>query len=161
MKKMKVVLGAVALVLVSVFVLAFTSKGTIKYTFARYYENGEDSITIVKSREELDDYINTNMEKLYLDVEYVGYDSFTNLVQEYGEDYFKNKDLAIINVNDGTMSCKFSLDNITCDNGNVIISLNQYFDKEYIDCVCTGYLIIVEVDKLGDYKSVEYKKNIK
>lgn len=158
MKKMKVVLGVVALVLVSVFVLAFTSKGTVKYTYTQYYANAEDSITIVKSMEELNDYISTNMERLHLNNEYVGHDSFTNLTKEYSDNYFENKDLAIINVNETSMSYKFSLDNITCEDNTLIVSFNRYLDDEIIDCCCVGYLIIIEVDKLNDYKSVKLNK---
>lgn len=156
MKKMKVVLAIVALVIVALICVAFLNKGELKYTYSPYYEEMDD-IFVFNNKEGLDGYIKTNNEKYLLDVGTVEYNSFVQLTSGYDDKYFEKKDLAVIRVKKGTGSCKFSLKDIEYEDGNLLVTINTYYDKEYVDGMLTGFHVIVEIDKLEGFKNAEFK----
>lgn len=156
MKKMKVALAIVALLAVVLISVAFLDKGELKYTNSPYYEEIDD-IFVFNTREGLDDYIKTNNEKYLLDVDSVEYNSFVELTNDYNEKYFEKKDLAVIRVNKGTGSCKFSLEDVEYEDGNLLVTIKTYYSREYVDHILTGFHVIVEIDKLEGFKNAEFR----
>ena len=65
--------------------------------------------------------------------------------------------MAVIRVNKGTGSCKFSLEDVEYEDGNLLVTIKTYYGREYIDYILTGFHVIVEIDKLEGFKNAEFR----
>lgn len=147
------IMGIVVLVLFGSLLVAFKKvDADVQYIKTAYYSDMNGQTIIIESKEELDEYFNTNKEKYNLghrDKVYA--DStigFENAIEKYDEEFFKNKNIVLLLVTATSGSITYKADSITINDGVMDVKISRHA-PEYCDCMMAGWHIIVETEKIS------------
>ena len=150
-KKGYKIIVIVFVILACTMLVAFKSQDTTTKLIRTNYVSGTHGKTyVIESKEELDEYIKTNMdvyglhhkEKVYEDTT-IG---FVDAVEEYDEEYFKEKTLVIVLLTESSGSIRHKVTKASVKDGVMEINITKK-TPEIGTCDMAGWHIIIETDK--------------
>ena len=153
MKKSKIIKICIIVgIVVSCLVLvAFKSiERNVHYIKTNYVADMSGQTFVIESKEQLDSYLNSNMEKFGLGHrEKVYADStigFSDAIKNYDDSFFKSNNLIIVLLSESSGSITHEVTDVKNDEGILNINIKRNY-PEIGTCDMTGWHIVVEVDK--------------
>ena len=149
--KIKIVI-MLFVMLACTMLVAFKSQDTTTKLIRTNYVSGTHGKTLViESKEELEEYIKTNMdvhglhhkEKVYEDST-IG---FVDAVEEYDEEFFKEKALVIVLLTESSGSIRHKLTKASVKDGTMEIKIERNV-PEIGTCDMAGWHVLVETEKV-------------
>ena len=145
------IISIIGILLACTMLVAFKSQDTTTKLIRTNYVSGTHGQTyVIESVDELDEYIKTNMdeyglhhkEKVYEDTT-IG---FVDAVEEYDEEYFKEKTLVIVLLTENSGSIRHKVTKASVNEGTMEIKIKRVV-PEIGTCDMAGWHIIIETDK--------------
>lgn len=145
------VVTIVAILISTVFLVAFArSDKDVQYIKTSYVSGMNGQTYVIKSREELEEYLNTNKkqyglghrEKVYSDST-IG---FEDAIVDYDEEWFKDHNIVLVLLTANSGSIRFKATNVNINEGKMDISFTQKA-PEMVTCDMAGWHIIIETEK--------------
>ena len=149
--KIKIIIMVFVLIACTMLV-AFKSQDTTTKLIRTNYVSGTHGKTyVIESKEELDEYIKTNMdvyglhhkEKVYEDTT-IG---FVDAVEEYDEEFFKEKTLVIVLLTESSGSIRHKVTKASVKDGTMEIKITRVV-PEIGTCDMAGWHVLVETEKV-------------
>ena len=149
--KIKIIIMVFVLIACTMLV-AFKSQDTTTKLIRTNYVSGTHGKTyIIESKQELEEYIKTNMdvhglqhkEKVYEDTT-IG---FVDAVEEYDEEYFKEKTLVIVLLTESSGSIRHKVTKASVKDGVMEINITKK-TPEIGTCDMAGWHVLVETEKV-------------
>ena len=149
--KIKIIIMVFVLIACTMLV-AFKSQDTTTKLIRTNYVSGTHGKTyVIESKEELDEYIKTNMdvyglhhkEKVYEDTT-IG---FVDAVEEYDEEFFKEKTLVIVLLTESSGSIRHKVTKASVKDGTMEIKIKRVV-PEIGTCDMAGWHVLVETEKV-------------
>ena len=150
--KIKIIIMVFVLIACTMLV-AFKSQDTTTKLIRTNYVSGTHGKTyIIESKQELEEYIKTNMdvhglqhkEKVYEDTT-IG---FVDAVEEYDEEYFKEKTLVIVLLTESSGSIRHKVTKASVKDGTMEIKIKRVV-PEIGTCDMAGWHVLVETEKVS------------
>ena len=145
------IISIIGILLSCTMLVAFKSQETnTKYIRTNYVSGTHGKTYVIESMDELEEYIKTNMdeyglhhkEKVYEDTT-IG---FVDAVEEYDEEYFKEKTLVIVLLTESSGSIRHKVTKASVKDGTMEIKIERNV-PEIGTCDMAGWHIIIETDK--------------
>ena len=141
------------IVIACTLLMAFKSPDSdAQYIRTNWVEGTHGQTLVIESREELDQYFNTNKEKYNLGhKEKVYADTtigFEDAISDYDEEWFKEHNLVLVLLTANSGSIRYKANNINIEDGTMTVSFNKK-SPDMVTCDMAGWHIIIETDKVS------------
>lgn len=147
------VVTIVAILISTVFLVAFArSDKDVQYIRTNYVSEMNGQTLVIESREELDQYFNTNKEKYNLGHKEKVYSDttigFEDAIVEYDEEWFRDHNIVLILLTANSGSIRYKANNINIEDGTMTVSFNKKA-PDMVTCDMAGWHIIIETEKVS------------
>ena len=147
------IITVVVVLLASTMLVAFASADKdVQYIKTAYYSDMNGQTVIIESREELDQYFNTNKEKYNLGHKEKVYSDttigFEDAIVEYDEEWFKDQNIVLVLLTANSGSIRYKANNINIEDGTMTVSFNKKA-PDMVTCDMAGWHIIIETEKVS------------
>ncbi len=145
------VVTVVVIVIACTLLVAFKSPDSdVQYIRTNWVDGTHGTTVVIESKKELDEYFSTNKEKYNLGhKEKVYADTtigFVDAVEEYDEEYFKEKALVIVLLTESSGSIRHKVTNVSVKDGIMEIKIERVV-PEIGTCDMAGWHVLVETEK--------------
>ena len=147
------VVTIVAILISTVFLVAFArSDKDVQYIRTNYVDEMNGQTLVIETKEELEEYLNTNKkqyglghrEKVYSDST-IG---FEDAIADYDEEWFKDHNIVLVLLTANSGSIRFKATNVNINEGKMDISFATK-TPDIVTCDMAGWHIIVETEKVS------------
>lgn len=147
------VVTIVAILISTVFLVAFArSDKDVQYIRTNYVDEMNGQTLVIETKEELEEYLNTNKkqyglghrEKVYSDST-IG---FEDAIAEYDEEFFKDHNIVLVLLTASSGSIRYKVTNINLIDGVMDVNFTTKA-PELVTCDMAGWHIIIETEKVS------------
>ena len=145
------VVTIVAILISTVFLVAFArSDKDVQYIRTNYVDEMNGQTLVIETKEELEEYLNTNKkqyglghkEKVYSDST-IG---FEDAIAEYDEEFFKDHNIVLVLLTASSGSIRYKVTNINLIDGVMDVNFTTK-SPELVTCDMAGWHVIIETEK--------------
>lgn len=147
------VVTVVVIVIACTLLVAFKSPDSdVQYIRTNWVDGTHGATVVIETKEELDQYFNTNKEKYNLGHKEKVYSDttigFEDAIVDYDEEWFKEHNLVLVLLTANSGSIRYKANNINIEDGTMTVSFNKKA-PDMVTCDMAGWHIIIETDKVS------------